>query len=75
MIWPQKNKMLEYLSEIMEDSHNFGWSAAKGSHAVLLCRMEEGRITWDETHKIDRIGRAYAYRSTSSSKSHMPTKN
>ena len=40
-----KNKMLEYLAEIMEDLHDFGWAAAKGSHAVLLCKMEEGRIT------------------------------
>ena len=54
-----KNKMLEYLAEIMEDSHDFGFSAAKGSHAVLLCRMEEGHITWNETHKIDRVRRAY----------------
>ena len=49
-----KNKMIEYLSELMEDSHDFSWSSAKGSHhAVLLCRMEEGRVTWKETHKID----------------------
>ena len=60
-----KNKMLEYLAEIMEDSHDFGWALAKGSHAVLLCKMEEGRITWDETNKIDRVRRAYAHRSTS----------
>ena len=62
-----KNKMLEYLAEIVEDSHDFGFSAAKGSHAVLLCRMEEGRITWNETHKIDRVRRAYAHRSTAQS--------
>ena len=60
-----KNQMLEYLAEIMEDSHDFGWAAAKGSHAVLLCKMEEGRITWDETQKIDRVRRAYAHRSAS----------
>ena len=60
-----KNKMLEYLADIMEDSHDFGWASAKGSHAVLLCKMEEGRITWDETNKIDRVRRAYAHRSTS----------
>ena len=46
-----KNQMLEYLSELMEDSHDFGWSSAKGSHAVLLCRMEEGRVTWKDTQK------------------------
>ena len=57
-----KNKMLEYLAEIMKDSHGFGWAAAKSSHAVLLCKMEEGRITWDETN---RVRRAYAHRSTS----------
>ena len=62
-----KNKMLEYLSELMEDSHDFGWSSAKGSHAVLLCRMEEGCVTWKDTQKIDRVRRAYAHRSTSQS--------
>ena len=48
-----KHNMLEYLAELMEDSHDFGWSAAKGAHAVLLCKMEEGRVSWDQTHKID----------------------
>ena len=60
-----KNKMLEYLADIMEDSHDFGWAATKGSHVVLLCKMEEGRVTWDETQKIDRIRRAYAHRTAS----------
>ena len=46
--------------ELMENSHDFGWSAAKGAHAVLLCKMEEGRVHWDDTHKIDRIRRAHA---------------
>ena len=62
-----KNRMLEYLSELMEDSHDFGWASAKVSHAVLLCRMEEGRVTWKEIHKIDQVRRAYAHRSTSQS--------
>ena len=66
--------MLEYLAEIMEDSHDFGWSSAKGAHAVLLCKMEEGRVTWEETHKIDRVRRAYAHRSTSSSHSSQNSK-
>ena len=69
-----KNKMLEYLAEIMEDSHDFGFSAAKASHAVLLCRMEEGRIAWQETHKIDRVRRAYAHRSTSHGQNSNPKK-
>ena len=57
-----KQNMLEYLAELMEDSHDFGWNAAKGAHAVLLCKMEEGRVRWEDTHKIDRIRRAHAHR-------------
>ena len=54
--------MLEYLAELIEDSHDFGWSAVKGTHAILLCKMEEGRVSSDQTHEIDRIRRAYATR-------------
>ena len=50
-----RNHMLDYLTDLMEDSHDFGWQAAKGSHAVLLCRMEDGKVAWDKTSKIDRI--------------------
>ena len=57
-----KQNMLEYLAEIMEDSHDFGWGAAKGAHAVLSCKMEEGRLDWADTHKIDRVRRAYAHK-------------
>ena len=57
-----KNVMLDYLSEIMEDANDFSWQSAKASHAVLLCRMEEGKVDWSETTKIDRIRRAHAQR-------------
>ena len=55
-----KNSMLEYLSELMDDAQDFGWTSAKGAHAVLLCRMEEGKVNWANTEKIDRIRRAHA---------------
>ena len=55
-----KQCMLDYLAEIMDDSHDFGWKTAKGAYAVLFCRIEEGRVTWQETDKIDRIRRASA---------------
>ena len=32
----------------------------KGAHALLLCRMEEGKVDWHMTEKIDRIRRAHA---------------
>ena len=55
-----KNSMLEYLTEIMEDANDFGWQSAKASHAVLPCRMEDGKVDWSETQKVDRITRAHA---------------
>ena len=59
-----KNAMLEYLADLMEDAHDFSWASAKGSYAVLLCKMEEGKLQWSDTLKIDRIRRAHAQRFT-----------
>ena len=55
-----QNAMLDYMSELKEDAQDFGWPSAKGAHAVLLCRMEEGKVNWNMTEKIDRIRWAYA---------------
>ena len=54
-----KNAMLEYVSELMEDAHDFGWASPKGAYAVLLCRMEEGKVNWATTDKIDQIRRTH----------------
>ena len=55
-----KNCMLDYMGELMEDCQDFGWLAAKGSLAVLLVKKEEGKVKWEQTHKLDRIHRAHA---------------
>ena len=39
-----KNCMLDYMSKLMEECQDFGWPAAKGAHAVLLVKMEEGKV-------------------------------
>ena len=36
--------MLDYLINLLEDATDFSWASAKASHAVLLCRMEQGEI-------------------------------
>ena len=60
--------MLDYLINLLEDATDFSWASAKASHAVLLCRMEQGEITsWAETEKIDRVRRAHAQRHISAS--------
>ena len=57
-----RDHMLDYLIALFNDS-NFSWQAAKASHAVLLCRMEQGEVTgWSDMEKIGRIRRANAQR-------------
>ena len=65
--------MLEYMFELMEDAQHFGLSSAKGAHAVLLFRMEEGKVNWNMTEKIDRIRRAHVQKvaNASSKKSNV----
>ena len=46
----------------MEDSHDFGLGVAKGVHAVLLCKIQESRVNWAETNKIDRIRKEHVHK-------------
>ena len=45
-----REHMLDYVNNLLDDANDFSWASAKASHAVLLCRMEQGEITvWSET--------------------------
>ena len=58
-----KDYMLDYVINLLDDANDFSWSSAKASHAVLLCRMEQGEVAgWSDVEKIDRIRRAHAQR-------------
>ena len=60
--------MLDYLIALIEDANDFSWDAARASHAVLLCRMEQGEVKgYGETEKLDRICRASAQRHVTTS--------
>ena len=52
--------MLWYLNDLMEDATDFLWGSAKAAHAVLLCEIERGSVTWTNMSRIDRIRRAHA---------------
>ena len=64
-----KNAMLEYMSDVMEDAQDFGWASAKGAHALILCRMEEGKVDWLKSDKLDRLRRAHAQKVVTSNSS------
>ena len=55
-----KDKMLLYLSDLMEDATDFAWVNAKAAHAVVLCEMERGVLDWHDTDRLDRLRRAHA---------------
>ena len=65
----RRDAMVAYMGELMEDATGFSWQGAKAAHAVLLCEMERGKITWEDQGRIDRIRRAYAQKHVGSSKS------
>ena len=53
--------MLDYVINLLEDANYFSWASAKASHAVLVCRMEQGEVAgWSDLEKIDRIRQAHA---------------
>ena len=58
--------MLEYMISLMDDANDFSCILAKASHAVLLCRMEQGEVkSYADVLAIDRIRRANAQKHVS----------
>ena len=41
-----KNKefMLDYVINLLDDATDFSWASAKACHAVLLCCMQQGEV-------------------------------
>ena len=39
-----KEFMLDYLVLLLDDAQDFSWEVARASHAMLLCRVELGKI-------------------------------
>ena len=71
-----KEHMLDYLIQLLEDANDFSWDAAKASNAVLLCRMEQGDVkNYMQVEKIDRIRRANAQRQVVGSSSNQSVRS
>ena len=63
-----REKMIQYMGELMEDAKDFSWQGAKAAHAVLMCEFERGGTNWEDTARIDRIRRAHAQKHNSGGK-------
>ena len=40
-----REHMLDYMISLLDDAQDFSWQAAKASHTILLCLMEQGKIS------------------------------
>ena len=52
--------MYDYLTELMQNAADNTWAAAKGAHAVLMHRMQDGVLDWGDIKKIHKIRKTYA---------------
>ena len=60
-----KDAMLHCLISLLDDANDFSWNSAKASHAVLLCRIEQGEIKdYTQTEQTDRVRHTHAQRHT-----------
>ena len=68
-----RQHMLDYMISLMDDANDFSWISAKASHAVLLCRMEQGEVrSFGDISAIDRIRRANAEKHVTASQTVSP---
>ena len=47
--------MIEYLTELFQNACDHSWQAAKSAHLVVMTKMEEGRITWNDLKKVNKV--------------------
>ena len=64
-----RDLMLDYLGNLIEDGTDFSWDSVKAAHAILLTNMEADRVKWSETEKVYRLHRAHAQRHISHNQS------
>ena len=55
-----KENMISYLTELSQDACDYSWEAAKGAHSVLLHRMADGVVTWDNLKEVHKIRKRFA---------------
>ena len=54
-----KENMIDYLTELMQDACDYTWDSAKGAHSVLLHRMADGVLTWNQLKEVHSVRKRY----------------
>ena len=59
-----RENMVEYLTELLQDTCDYSWESAKGAHSVLLHRMQDGVVNWSNLKEVNKIRKRYAQTSS-----------
>ena len=54
-----RSNMIEYLTELCQNVCDHSWHAAKGAHLVVMTKMEEGLLTWNDLKKVNKVRKTY----------------
>ena len=70
-----RSNMIEYLTELFQNVCDHSWQAAKGAHLVVMTKMEEGLITWNDLKKVNKVRKTYVNSNNSSHSSQGDNSN
>ena len=56
-----RENMIDYLTELIQDSCDFSWEGTKGAHYVLLQRMMDNRLDWTQLDQVHKVRERYAH--------------
>ena len=69
-----RNFMMDYVINLLDDAHDCPWATAKTSNAILFCIIEQGGVSgMSDTENIDRIRRAHAQRNVAPNNNFLTT--
>ena len=70
-----RSNMIEYLTELFQNVCDHSWQAAKGAHLVVMTKMEEGLITWNDLKKVNKVRKTYVNSNSTSHSSQGESSN
>ena len=57
-----KENILAYGVDLFQDAVDVSWEVARGANSVVLQEIEQGRLTWSDSEKLQRVRTLYTQR-------------
>jgi hypothetical protein len=69
-----KNIQLLHLQKLMTDTQTYPWEVVRNFHGILLQQMEQRRLTWSDSAKIQELRAVYLVQAVTEKKSERQEK-